>query len=191
MNKSAAAFFATTLLAAPFAHAVAWAEDDEDSWDGDEDQDDDGPVVPPELAVPAGYEVKAHFEAEGVQIYTCALTSSGSYAWTFVAPSATLYDKHGDEAGTHYAGPTWEANDASKVVGKVLVKSAAPDGTSIPWLLLSATVTQTGKTFKNVAYVQRLNTGGGSAPATGCSSANVGAPLEVPYTADYWFYALD
>jgi hypothetical protein len=41
-----------------------------------------------------------------------------------------------------------------------------------------------------VTYVQRLNTSGGSAPATGCAvSTDVGGQVLVPYTADYYFYA--
>ncbi|CAN5925593.1 hypothetical protein BH11MYX4_BH11MYX4_06510 [soil metagenome] len=32
-------------------------------------------------------------------------------------PEATLFGHHGRVAGKHYAGPTWEANDGSTVVG--------------------------------------------------------------------------
>jgi hypothetical protein len=38
-------------------------------------------------------------------------------------------------------------------------------------------------------FIQRVNTTGGSAPATGCSlETNVGATTLVPYTADYYFF---
>ena len=43
--------------------------------------------------------------------------------------------------------------------------------------------------LSNTTYIQRVNTTGGMAPATGCSQAgNVGALTMVPYTADYFFY---
>jgi hypothetical protein len=152
------------------------------------------PSAPPAaIAVPAGYEVKAHFSATGVQIYTCApsATAPADFVWTFVAPEATLFNREGKVAGRHYAGPTWEANDGSKIVGKAAAKVPAPDGVSIPWLLLTATVVQKGETFGEVSYVQRLNTNGGAAPATGCSSATANTEVRVPYTADYYFYARD
>ncbi|MBV8865630.1 MAG: DUF3455 domain-containing protein [Acidobacteriaceae bacterium] len=38
-------------------------------------------------------------------------------------------------------------------------------------------------------FIQRLNTGGGSAPATGCAVAtDVGKQTLVPYSADYFFF---
>ncbi len=40
-----------------------------------------------------------------------------------------------------------------------------------------------------ITFIQRLNTAGGSAPATGCSVAtDVGRKAFVPYRADYFFY---
>jgi hypothetical protein len=149
------------------------------------------PTVPVALAVAAGYEVEAKFSASGVQIYRCLASAqvATEFAWTFVAPEATLFDRAGKVAGRHYAGPTWEANDGSKVVGKVAAKAAAADGMSIPWLLLTATVVQAGETFERVAFVQRLHTNGGSAPASGCTSDTANTEIRVPYTADYYFYS--
>ena len=38
-------------------------------------------------------------------------------------------------------------------------------------------------------YIQRLNTSGGVAPSTGCSSsADIGNKAYVAYTTDYYFY---
>jgi len=141
--------------------------------------------------VPAGHEVGVKFSASGVQIYRCQpSTQAGSdFVWTFVAPEATLSSKDGKVAGRHYAGPTWEANDGSKVVGKLVAKAAAPDAVSIPWLLLSATIEQRGEAFKRIAFVQRVNTSGGGAPGTGCTADTANAEVRVPYTADYYFYA--
>ena len=46
-----------------------------------------------------------------------------------------------------------------------------------------------GDTLTATKFIQRLNTSGGIAPSTGCtSSANVGNQAFVPYTADYFFY---
>jgi hypothetical protein len=149
------------------------------------------PTVPPALAVPAGNEVEVKFAASGVQIYRCLPSAqvATEFAWTFVAPEATLFDKAGKVAGRHYAGPTWEANDGSKIVGKVAAKAPSPDGTSIPWLLLTATVVQAGETFEHIGFVQRLRTSGGSAPASGCTSDAADTEVRVPYTADYYFYS--
>jgi hypothetical protein len=46
-----------------------------------------------------------------------------------------------------------------------------------------------GKFLTQTSFIQRLNTNGGSAPATGCSvSTDVGKQALVPYTADYFFF---
>ena len=61
--------------------------------------------------------------ADGVQIYECRKAADASFpAWVFVAPDAKLVDAGGMPMGHHYAGPTWEAPDGSKVVGVVKAK---------------------------------------------------------------------
>src|SRR6188472_1987880 len=85
------------------------------------------PDVPPEIQVPDGNKVFLVGHAVGVQIYSC-----NGVAWGFVAPRANLYNDHGKLIITHFAGPTWQAKDASKVVGK-LGASAPGDATAIPW----------------------------------------------------------
>jgi hypothetical protein len=154
---------------------------------------DDLPAVPASIAVPGGYEVAVRFSASGVQIYRCqpSATDATALAWKFVAPEATLFDYEGHIAGHHYAGPTWEANDGSKILGTVVAKAPAPDGMSIPWLLLSASVVTPGRTLGHAAFVQRLHTVGGAAPATGCGSDTANTEIRVPYTADYYFHSLD
>lgn len=152
------------------------------------------PSVPPILEVPAGNKVRFHAFAQGVQIYECRLTASG-YAWVFVAPEATLYEaedkKEKEElepVGRHYAGPTWESNNGSKVVGTVLQRSNSPDPNAIPWLLLQAVSTSGHGIFAHVTYIQRLNTTGGKAPTTGADADHLGKQARIPYTADYYFY---
>jgi hypothetical protein len=134
------------------------------------------------LRVEAGHKVVAHAYAEGVQIYRWNGTS-----WSFVGPEAVLYhDEEGDgEFGMHYAGPTWESASGSKVVGTV-VDRCTPDPDAIPWLLLKATSTEGPGIFHGVTYIQRVNTEGGKAP--GDPGEFVGQEVEVPYTAEYYFY---
>jgi Protein of unknown function (DUF3455) len=140
------------------------------------------PPVPAALAVPEGNKLAFHFDAIGVQIYGC----TGS-AWVFQAPEADLYDRHGHLVGKHYVGPTWEAKDGSKVVGAKLAGFTA-DPHSIPWLLLGAISHEGDGRMSVVTFIQRLDTAGGLAPASGCDADHVGAIARVPYTATYFFY---
>jgi hypothetical protein len=46
-----------------------------------------------------------------------------------------------------------------------------------------------GATLTQTTFIQRLNTKGGLAPATGCDVLNdVGRRAFIPYTADYFFF---
>jgi hypothetical protein len=131
------------------------------------------------LQVEEGNKVAFQASAIGVQIYRWNGTK-----WDFVAPDAILY--HGDGVvATHFAGPTWESDSGSTVVGAVL-KSCTPDPTAIPWLLLGAAETEGPGIFDGVTFIQRINTVGGLAPAE--PGEFVGEEVEVPYTADYVFY---
>ena len=103
------------------------------------------------------------------------------YAWTLKGPEATLYDKGGKKIGRHFAGPTWEGNDGSTVVGEVVSRADSPTGDSIPWLLLSAKSDSGRGLFASVKFIQRLHTVGGNAPTADCSGCPLrcGAPREV------------
>lgn len=102
-----------------------------------------------------------------------------------------------------FGSPTWESSlDSSMVWGNKLASIAAgsdptcPNTGSIPCLLLQAIGSVPGPTgfgiMTHTTYVQRLNTNGGSAPATGCAlPTDVGSQVLVPYTADYYFYATE
>ena len=131
--------------------------------------------------------------ANGVQIYECRARQGpgGSYEWAFVGPEADLFDTRGMKIGRHYAGPHWEANDGSKIIGLVKASTVAPDGGAIPWLLLGAKSVGPAGTFSNVSSVRRVHTTGGIAPGDGCSAAAAGARARVPYTADYYFFTKD
>ena len=148
------------------------------------------PTVPDNLKVPDGQIVLLKALGKGVQIYTCkAKTDDPSkFEWAFKAPEADLFNHKGEKIGKHYGGPTWEANDGSKVVGKVQARADAPDASAIPWLLLSAQSHEGSGKFSTVTYLQRVNTVGGKAPTQGCDSSHVGTEARVDYTADYYFY---
>jgi hypothetical protein len=73
------------------------------------------------------------------------------------------------------------------VKGAKLASADAPNAAAVPWLLLSATSVGAG-TFAETTLIQRLETVGGKAPATGCDPDHVGAKVLVPYRANYFFY---
>jgi hypothetical protein len=146
--------------------------------------------LPALLEVPAGNEICFHAYATGFQIYTCTQTAPGVYAWVFTAPEADLYANagyNGNSVGTHYAGPTWESNSGSKVVGARL-QGVTVDASAVPWLLLGAVSNYGSGVFADVNYIQRVNTVGGIAPASGANASIAGQQVRVPYTAEYFFY---
>ena len=141
------------------------------------------PAVPDNLKPPDDQQWRAHAHASGRQIYIC----DGS-KWTLIGPDAKLSDDAGQELGTHFAGPTWQWLDGSRVTAKPIA-TATPDAESIPWLLLTATGHTGHGMMTNVSSIQRLQTKGGKAPAGGCEAANKGAKAAISYTATYYFYA--
>lgn len=144
------------------------------------------PPVPGDIAVPDGNKAFLVGHAAGVQIYSCNGTS-----WSLLAPRADLYGDNGKLLGTHFAGPTWQANDGSYVVGR-RDAGVTVDPTAIPWLRLSATATvggPGGDRLVDTTYVQRIETTGGLPPAAAdCNVSTAGTMVEVPYTADYVFW---
>jgi hypothetical protein len=148
------------------------------------------PSVPSRIEVPAGNKLFLVGHAVGVQIYSCNATPSG-FVWGFVAPRADLYGDNGKLIVTHFGGPTWQAKDGSRVIGQ-LVDGVPVDPTAIPWLLLSAKSTAAGSDGDRLAhttYIQRMATTGGLAPpAADCNATTAGTQVEVPYTADYYFW---
>jgi hypothetical protein len=132
----------------------------------------------------AAVKIKYHFLAAGKQIYKC---ESGAWSKS-PTPDATLYDMNGNAKVHHGAGPSWTTLDGKSTVkanGAAAVHFAAPDGQSIDWLKLEAEKASRTGEFSDVAIVQRLYTGAGKAPASGCSANQV---YESPYTAHYYFW---
>jgi hypothetical protein len=144
--------------------------------------------VPPQLQPPAGEQLLFQVHAKGDQIYTCK-DDATSFSWTLKAPDAQLFDKDGRLFGKHFAGPSWETSDGSRVTGKAVANVPSPDADSIPWLLVNIVSHDGRGVLSRATTIQRLNTKGGKAPASGCDTAHAGEELRVPYSADYLFYA--
>ena len=125
----------------------------------------------------------------GVQIYECKIVDGKPTAWAFVAPEADLSNESGARVGKHYAGPNWELTDGSKIVGTVKERANSATPGDIPWLLLSAKSTSSAGKLEKVSSLQRANTVGGAAPATGCTAADIGKQARVYYKADYVYFA--
>jgi hypothetical protein len=168
----------------------------------------------PAPAVPAGLEVDSTHKAflvghaVGTQNYVClpSATSTTGVAWTLFGPQATLFADRDRQLATHFLSPnpdeagvaraTWQAQDGSATWAKRVDQSSdaeyvAPD--AIPWFLLQVVGNEAGasggRKLSDTTWVQRVNTVGGRAPATGCGEAgNLGAIQLVPYEADYYFY---
>jgi hypothetical protein len=99
-----------------------------------------------------------------------------------------------------FGNATWQSSfDSSKVWGQSIHAIAAgsdpscPNAGSIACLLLQVIGSEQGpaggKLLSKTTFVQRLNTSGGSTPATGCFiPGDVGKQVLVPYSADYFFF---
>jgi hypothetical protein len=132
----------------------------------------------------ADLKIKYHFLAVGKQIYSC---ESGSWAKSST-PAATLYDMDSNLKIRHSAGPSWSTVDGKSTVkarGATAIHFASPDGVSIDWLKLDVDPASRTGEFSDVGIIQRLYTGAGTAPATGCGAGQV---YEAPYTAHYYFW---
>src|SRR5207237_289572 len=92
--------------------------------------------IPDNLKVPDGEVLLLQAYGKGVQIYVCPVSAA-----TKPTPHAILLKDDGDEGelvAIHFAGPTWQATDGSKVVGQVVEHAPAPDPDGVDWLLLEA-----------------------------------------------------
>jgi hypothetical protein len=176
------------------------------------------PAVPPDIQVPEGATAFLEGHAVGTQNYVClpcpnpttpatACPDSTGFAWLLFTPEATLFADNDKQVTTHFFSPnpseggtvraTWQdSRDSSIVWGGRAISSSDPHFVAqgaIPWLKLPMAGVQEGSTGDNTltatTFIQRLNTSGGVAPSTGCTSTtNVGDKAFVPYTADYFFY---
>ena len=165
------------------------------------------PAVPTNIQVPAGNKLFLVGHAVGTQNYIC-LPADGGVKFTLFTPQATLF-KEQKQITTHYFSPnpfedgtvraTWQhSKDTSTVWGKVADGNSSSDPAyvapgAVPWLLVTIVGAQEGNKggdkLEETTFIQRLNTAGGVAPATGCTAlTDVGNKAFVPYTTDYFFY---
>ncbi len=147
-------------------------------------------AVPESLKVPAKETLSMEAQGIGVQIYECRQDKNdpSKFGWVFKAPEADLFDSAQKKIGRHYAGPTWESVDGSKVIGEVQEIYKSPDKNSIPWLLLKAKSNSGPGVLSHVSSIQRINTTGGVAPSDGCGKDQAGSERRMPYQATYNFY---
>jgi Protein of unknown function (DUF3455) len=124
--------------------------------------------------------------ASGVQIYSCEFDTQHHLEWVFKSPQATLFDARGHAAVRHGAGPSWEAEDGSRIQGHLLAQQASSTPASIPQLLLETHSTSGVGTLSAIRYVQRVHTVGGLAPTAPCSEEHETG--NAPYLANYVFY---
>ncbi len=145
--------------------------------------------VPASLKPPGYVHLVLQTHAVGLQIYEC-VEKDGKYEWTLKGPNAELRDSRGSVVIEHSAGPKWQHRDGSIVTGEVKKTEPAPDGKSIPWLLLNAdSGNSRAGVLSKVSFVQRIHTEGGQAPTGGCEQGHKGAEFGSKYQADYLFYA--
>ena len=144
--------------------------------------------VAQQLQPPANEQLLLQVHAKGDQVYTCK-ADVAQYTWVLKAPDAQLFDKDGKLFGKHFAGPSWQASDGSRVIGKAVADSPSPDANSIPWLLVTILSHEGDGVLSGVTTIQRISTKGGKAPASGCNALHVNQEVRVPYSADYRFYA--
>ena len=100
-----------------------------------------------------------------------------------VNPLRTLFND-GKTVGRHFAGPSWEADDGSAVIGKVVGKAPGAGAKDIAWLKLDVADKRGDGLLKDVTTVQRLDTHGGGFEGA-CDKA--GTFHAEPYSAEYVF----
>ena len=141
------------------------------------------------LAAPANEAAAFMLRGEGVQVFECQLVPGdpSRYTWVFASPEAILYEGS-TPVGRHLAGRTWEStSDRSSVSGAIRARQDV-GGNNLPWLLLRGQPVGESGLFAGVTSIQRVNTAGGVAPAGGCDASRVGTAVQVPFSADYYFY---
>jgi hypothetical protein len=136
--------------------------------------------VPGTIAAPGAIRI-ALVHAQGAQVYECKSGATGQLAWQFREPIAALFEE-GRTVGRHYAGPSWELDDGSRVTAKVASRAPGATAKDIPMLKLEVATNSGAGRLREAVAIQRLNTKGGVAEGW---CARPGDLLSVPYAADY------
>ena len=104
---------------------------------------------------------------------------------------------------SRFGDVTWQSSfDSSRVWAQKQkfvtagTEASCPNSGAIDCLLLQVIGSDEGpaggRLLTRTTFIQRLNTNGGSAPATGCLvTGDVGRQVLVPYSADYFFFRVD
>ena len=173
------------------------------------------PPVPTDVQVEEGNVVFFVGHGVGTQNYSCLPCDpskpgcANGVAFALFTPQATLFNDEVEQVTTHFFSPnpfengviraTWQhSRDTSTVWGKVVGSSTDSNFVkpgAIAWLLVNVKDVGVlagptgGDKLTKTTFIQRLNTVGGVAPSSGCSSqADIGSQRFVPYKADYFFY---
>src|SRR5512138_3788310 len=177
------------------------------------------PAVPYDLRVPDGNVAFLKGAATGTQNYACTTSGAGfawvlftpeatlfnradkQIITHFFGPDLDPRDPNTDPRVVAQGAirAAWQARDSSTVWAKLSPPSQPSFDrqfvreNSVPWLLLETTGVQEGPNggdlLTKTTFIQRVNTDGGLAPATGCAQlSDVGKKAFVPYTADYFFF---
>jgi hypothetical protein len=150
----------------------------------------DQTALPDPVKVPAGHRVALETVGVGEITYECRAKADAADAheWVFVGPKADLNSRAGAKLGTYFGPPaTWAAADGSKITGTQV--AVAPNGSgNIPSQLVKANPASGDGAMSGMAYVQRVATQGGVAPAAACDRTALGRKEVVRYRADYIFW---
>lgn len=140
----------------------------------------------PGAAAETGRDAAWRWHGKGVQLYDCAVTD-GHYGWRPAGPDAVLTDAAGQVRGRHFAGPSWQALDGSRVTASVVQSIPAPRADAVPWLVLATRTHAGAGVLDRVAFILRLDTVGGVPLPGGCVDSSAGVRARVPYEATYVF----
>jgi hypothetical protein len=132
-------------------------------------------IKPPKGARPLG----AYLVTSGTQTYKC----TGGIFTGASTPEAQLVGTGGRIH--HFGGPSWQSErDGSLVTATKTAES--PRAGTIPELLLTINSHTGTGILSNAAYINRLFTSGGVAPAGACTD---GTTKAVPYKSVYVFWS--
>lgn len=149
-------------------------------------------TVPDAVKVGPNFVLVATVVGTGTQTYEAKPKKDDptKFEWVLKAPQAELVEAGTNKKwGKHYGGPTFEANDGSKVTGKITATAPAPNpAADIPYALVETTSTGGPGILAKVTLIQRSGMKGGKAPAT-AEASDVGKDKVVPYSTTYKFYA--
>ncbi len=141
------------------------------------------------IKVPDNHRAVLRLRAQGAQLFRCERLGVGgqlAYGWIYRQPEADLFDAAGRFVGSHGANFTFEHNDGSVLVGRVVGHDEAARAEDLPWLLLATRAHGQGA-LARIDYVQRVNTRGGMPPDR-CDPNEQNQLLRVSFSADFIFY---